>query len=54
MLSWFCQIAATFTGAVTGPMFGLFIMGGISRHTNWKVCHTIQLDLYRQFERIKQ
>jgi len=27
----------TFASAVSGPMFSLFLMGGISRLANWKV-----------------
>jgi len=35
----FCsfQIMVTFASAVNGPMFSLFLMGGLSRHANWKV-----------------
>lgn len=38
------QIAATFGNAVFGPVYGIFLMGGISRYANWKVIHKIVAD----------
>jgi len=36
----FFQVAAIFTSVATVPIFSLFLMGGISRHANWKVRFT--------------
>jgi len=35
------QVAITFLGVVGGPLLGMFIMGGLSKHANSKVRHVL-------------
>jgi hypothetical protein len=36
------QVSLAFGGSVAGPLFGLFVLGGISRRSNWKVVNLLK------------
>jgi len=38
-------------GAVIGPTLGMFLMGGLSRHANWKVGLSHSLYRYKEMNK---